>query len=58
MRKIKRLKFCAHWLIPKRTLRSLLRQRLIVPCGFYSVCLPQDQGWTLVSFAHPETAFD
>ena len=58
MRKIKRRKFCAHWLINKNTLRALLRRRAVVPCGFYSVCLPRDQGWTLVTFAHPERAFD
>ena len=58
LRKIKRRKFCAHWLIPKATLRALLRRRLIVPCGFYSVCLPGDQGWTLISYAEPEKAFD
>lgn len=58
LRRIKRNKFCAHWLIHKATLRALLNRRLIVPCGFYSVCLPEDQGWTLVWYAHPETAFD
>lgn len=58
LRKVKRRKFCAHWLIPKVTLRALLRRRLIVPCGFYSVCLPSHLGWTLVSFAEPERAFE
>jgi len=57
LRLIKRRKFCAYWLIHKSTLRALLRRRLVVPCGFYSVCCPEDQGWTLVSYANPETAF-
>lgn len=58
MRKVKRRKFCAHWLIPKNTLRALLRRRLVVPCGFYSVCEPQHQPWLHVSYAEPEKAFD
>ena len=58
LRKIKRRKHCAHWLIHKSTLRALLRRRLIVPCGFYSVCVPADQGWTMVAITNPETAFD
>lgn len=49
-------KFCAHWLIPKRLLRSLLRKRLVVPSGFYSVCLPRDQATfpVKIEYAHPE----
>lgn len=58
LRKVKRRRFCAYWLIRRPTLKALLRRRLVVPCGFYSVCLPKDQGWTLVSFSHPENAFD
>lgn len=58
LRLIRRRKFCAHWLVHKGTLRALLRRRLIVPCGFYSVCLPENLGWTLLSYAHPEKAFD
>lgn len=57
MRKIKRRRFCAHWLIHKSTLRALLRRRLVIPCGWYSVCLPEDRPWTLISYAHPEKAF-
>lgn len=55
---VKRRKFCAHWLIHRGTLRALLRRRLVVPSGFYSVCLPEDRGWSLISYANPETAFD
>lgn len=60
MRLVKRRKFCAHWLIPKRTLRALLRKRLIVPSGFYSVCLPEHQATfpVKISYAQPEKAFD
>ena len=38
---VKRRRYCAHWLIHKSTLKALLRRRLVVPCGFYSVCLPE-----------------
>jgi hypothetical protein len=58
LRKVKRHRFCAHWLISKVTIRALLRRRLIVPCGFYSVCLPETPRWSLVSYAEPERAFD
>ena len=56
--KVRRRVHCAHWLIHKSTLRALLRRGLIVPCGFYSVCIPENRGWSLVSYAHPEKAFD
>lgn len=36
MRKIRRRKYCAGWLIHPQTLRSLLKRRLIYQCGFYS----------------------
>lgn len=55
---VKRRRFCAHWLLDKAVLKSLLKKRLIVPCGFYSVCLADTPRWTLVSYANPETAFD
>ena len=57
---VRRRKFCAYWLIPKRVLRSLLRKRLIVPSGFYSVCLPEHQATfpVKIEYAHPERCFD
>lgn len=58
LRLIRRRRFCANWLIHKATLKALLRRRLIVPCGFYSVCIPENQGWSLVHYVTPETAFD
>ena len=58
LRLVKRRRFCAYWLIPKLTLRALLKRRLIVPCGFYSVCLPDEPIWTMISYAEPEKAFD
>lgn len=60
LRKVARRRHCAHWLIPKNTLRALLRRRLVVPCGFYSVCLPSDRPTFPVAifYANPETAFD
>jgi hypothetical protein len=56
---VKRRKFCAHWLIKKPLLRQLLKQRLVVPCGFYSVCLPEDKPTFPISieYAEPEKAF-
>lgn len=60
LQRVKARKFCAHWLITKRVLRSLLRKRLVVPCGFYSVCLPENKP-TLpiaISYHHPERTFD
>lgn len=56
--KVRKRKFCAHWLIHKATLRALLKRRLVVPCGFYSVCLPENSPWSLVYFPQPEKAFD
>lgn len=59
LRKVKRRKFCAHWLLHKSTMKALLRRCLIVPCGWYSVCLPEDRPCILeVSYAKPEEAFD
>jgi len=60
LRMVERKKFCAHWLIPKRVLRSLLKKRLLVPCGFYSVCLPENQPTfpVAIAYAEPEKAFD
>lgn len=60
LRLVRRRKFCAYWLIPKQTLRALLRARLIVPCGFYSVCLPEHRPTfpVAIGFDTPETAFD
>lgn len=60
LRLVKRRKFCAYWLIPKQTLRALLRKRLIVPCGFYSVCIPENQPTfpVKISYSEPEKAFD
>jgi cell division FtsZ-interacting protein ZapD len=58
LRKVDSRKFCAHWLIPKNTLRALLRRRIIVPCGFYSVCRPSNQAWLHVTYDEPEKAFD
>ena len=60
LRLVKDRRYCAYWLIPKRTLRALLRKRLIVPCGFYSVCLPEHQATfpVKISYANPERAFD
>ncbi len=60
LRLVRRRKFCAHWLIPKRLLRELLRKRLVVPCGFYSVCLPENRPTfpVAIDYADPEKAFD
>jgi len=42
IRKIRRRRFCATWLLDGRTLRSLLGRGLVNHSGFYSVELTGD----------------